>query len=102
MTLMEISPLTGHHRVRYQSQGTGALDRRGHLALMLGAIPRDPAGDDLAPLGDEVLERPLSFKIPLAVLFGADAAPLLAPKTAASATLFFVPSVAAAASATTP
>src|SRR6266571_7349455 len=35
----------------------GVLDRRGHLTLVLGAVPAHPAGTDLAPVGDELPEH---------------------------------------------
>ena len=35
---------------------TRALDRGGQLSLMLGAVPRDSSGKDLAALGDISLQ----------------------------------------------
>ena len=43
--------------VRKQPDMTGALDRLGEFALLLGRNGGDAAGDDLAPLGHEALQQ---------------------------------------------
>ncbi|EAU63415.1 hypothetical protein STIAU_0974 [Stigmatella aurantiaca DW4/3-1] len=81
--------LADHRVVGEERQATGALDGDRHLALVLGAVAGDPAGNDLAALGDEVLQRGLILEVHLGVLLGAEAADLLAAK-AASAPLVIV------------
>src|SRR5258708_37030900 len=99
MTLISILPtgLSGHHRIRDQRQGARAFDRGRHLPLMLGAIPGNPAWDDLPSFGDEVLEGSLILEVHLAVLFRAETADLLAAESSPSTPFFLVPSVSTAA-----
>src|SRR5678809_987940 len=90
--------LAVHHRVRDQRQAAGALDRHRHLPLVLGAVAGDAAGDDLAALGDEVLQGRLVLEVHLGVLLRAEAADLLAAEAAPSAALVVVhPAVPSAA-----
>src|SRR6266545_3768528 len=49
------SPSAGD-RERQKSDGAGALDGQGDLALMTRAVARDAPRNDLAPIADEVLE----------------------------------------------
>ena len=44
-------------QVGQQRQMPGALDGERKLALLLCAVARNPTGDNLAPLGDEALEK---------------------------------------------
>src|SRR4051812_494307 len=44
-------------RVGQQRHLTGVLDRGGDVALVLGAVPRHPAGADLAAVGDELAQQ---------------------------------------------
>src|SRR5207302_11214020 len=62
-----------------------ALDRRGHLALVPGAVPGDPPRHDLAPLGDEVLQIGRVLVVDLEILVRAVAADLAPAETAATA-----------------
>src|SRR4051794_29934534 len=71
--------LADQRHVGDEGQAAGALDGSRHLPLVLGAVAADPAGDDLAPLGDEVLQRCLVLEVG-AALFGAEPPPLLAAK----------------------
>src|SRR3989442_7105347 len=43
--------------VREQRHLAGVLDRGGHVALVLGAVPRDTPRTDLSPLGHELLQQ---------------------------------------------
>src|SRR5215468_495543 len=80
-----------------EGQAAGALDGHRHLALVLGAVPRDPPRDDLPPLGHEVLQHRLVLEVGVAALLGAEAAHLLAAEAAASAALLVVAARAGAA-----
>src|SRR5688572_32022340 len=52
------SPRSARRRgVRQQRHLAGVLDRAGNLTLLLGAHPGDPAGTDLAPVGDELPQQ---------------------------------------------
>src|SRR5689334_8629103 len=88
--LVRARGLADHRVVGEHRQAAGALDGRGHLALVLGAVAGDAAGDDLAALGDEVLQRRLILEVHLGVLLGAEAAHLLAAKAAATPTLLVI------------
>src|SRR2546421_8029607 len=44
-------------RVRQERHLAGVLDRTGDLALLLGTDPGDPAGPDLATVGDELAQQ---------------------------------------------
>src|ERR1700722_14429768 len=44
--------------VRQQGHLAGVLDRLGDVTLVLGAVPGDPAGPDLAPVGNELPQQP--------------------------------------------
>src|SRR5256885_4024909 len=79
-----------------------ALDGGGHLALVLGAVARDAPGDDLAALGDEVLQLGGFLVVHLEVLVGAVAADLPAAEAAASAALVAHPAVTAIFAASAP
>ena len=63
---------------------------------MLGAVPADAAGDDLAALGEEVLERLLVLVVDLQGLVGAEPADLAAAEAAATAALLAVAAALAA------
>src|SRR5215510_3510485 len=65
------------------------------------AIAGDPAGDDFAPLGDEVLERRLILEVDLGVLLHAESANPFAAE-AAPAALFLVEPVACAGGSAAP
>src|SRR6266511_3718236 len=71
-------------RVGQDRQHAGALDGRRHLALVEGAVAADAARDDLAALGEEVLELTLVLVVDLQRLVGAETAHL-APAEAAPA-----------------
>src|SRR6266511_4396122 len=73
-----IGNLLSGHGERHQRDHAGALDRRRHLALMGGAVAADPARDDLAAVGDEVLQRLRILVVDGHVLVGAEAAHLAA------------------------
>src|SRR5689334_20958640 len=92
--LVRARGLADHRVVGEHRQAAGALDGRGHLALVLGAVAGDAAGDDLAALRDEVLQGRLILEVHLGVLLGAEAAHLLAAE-AASAALVIVHAAAA-------
>jgi hypothetical protein len=51
----------------------GFLDFSGELALMFGAGPGDSAGDDLAPVGDEIPEQVYIFIVQINILICAKA-----------------------------
>src|SRR5215510_16208469 len=107
MTFIGMAFSSTHQRVvGDEGQAAGALDGHRHLALVLGAVPRDPPRDDLPPLGHEVLQHRLVLEVGVAALLGAEAAHLLAAEAAASAALLVVatrPTAAAhPAAATTP
>src|SRR5215470_7396070 len=51
------SALSGRAGVRQQRHLAGVLDRRGDVALMLGAVAGDPPGPDLAAVGDELPQQ---------------------------------------------
>src|SRR4030081_3521497 len=84
-----------HHGVREQRHVAAALDGGGHLALVAGAVPRDAARHDLAPLGDEVLELGGVLVVHLQGLVGAVPAHL-APAESAAAALLAHPAAALA------
>src|SRR4051812_44031232 len=44
-------------RVRQQRHLASVLDRRGDVALVLGAVSGHPAGADLAAVGDELAQQ---------------------------------------------
>src|SRR5215472_236079 len=69
--------------------------------LVPRAIAGDPARDDFAPLGDEILERRLILEVDLGVLLHAESANLLAAE-AAPAALFLVEPVACAGGSAAP
>src|SRR5438132_11753896 len=76
-----------HHGVREQLHVAAALDGGGHLALVPGAVPRDAARHDLAPLGDEVLELGRILVVHLEALVGAVPAHLAPAESAAASAL---------------
>src|SRR5437764_7929307 len=94
MTFIAGSLLVLHHGVGEQRHVAAALDGGGHLALVLRAVAADAPGDDLAPLGDEVLQLARVLVIDLGLLVGAVAAHLLAAE-AARAALFAVAALVA-------
>src|SRR5579871_6013420 len=74
--------LLSRHREGHQRDHARALDRGGHLALVTRAVSRDAAGDDLAAIGDEVLQRLGVLVVDRDVLVGAEAAHLAAGEAA--------------------
>src|SRR6184192_3761544 len=74
-----------HHGVGEERHVARALDGGGHFALVPGAVPGDAPGDDLAALGDEVLELAGVLVVDLEVLVGAVPADLAASEAAAAA-----------------
>src|SRR5262249_19305477 len=89
-------PLAGNNHVGNERQTAGAFDRHRHLSLVPRAVSGDPPRDDLASLGDEVLERRLILKVHLGVFFRAEPADLLSTK-APPAAFFLVETVSGAA-----
>src|SRR5947209_8242331 len=71
-----VVPLLSRHGERHQRDHAGALDRGAHLALMRGAVAADTTRNDLAAIGDEVLQRLRILVIDRHVLVGAEAADL--------------------------
>src|SRR5262249_43926861 len=61
---------------RHERDHAGALDRDAHLALMRGAVAADATRNDLAAIGDEVLQRLRILVVDGDVLVGAEAADL--------------------------
>ena len=59
--------LSLENQVGDEGQTARLLDRLGDLTLVLGAVARNAAGDDLAALGDEVLQRRLILFWPITV-----------------------------------
>src|SRR5438105_4473920 len=96
MTFISPLLLVRHDGVREQRHVAAALDGGGHLALVQGAVARDAAGDDLAALGDEVLQVAGVLVVDLEVLVGAVPADL-APAEAAPAAAVHVAAAAIAA-----
>src|SRR5947209_5596119 len=96
MTFMGSLLLVCLDGVGQQGDVAAALDGGRHLALVQGAVARDAAGDDLAALGDEVLEVGRVLVVDLEVLVGAVAADL-APAEAAPAAAVHVAAAAIAA-----
>src|SRR5713101_8483124 len=88
--------LVRHDGVRQERQVAAALDGGGHFALVPRAVARDAAGDDLAALGDEVLQVGRVLVVDLEILVGAVAAHL-APAEAAAAHLAAAAAIAAVA-----
>src|SRR6478609_6388896 len=80
MTCIAMLYLLSSDRERHQRDHAGALDRDAHLALVLGAVPRDAARNDLAAIGDEVLQGLRVLVVDRHVLVGAEAADLAAGK----------------------
>src|SRR3972149_3756910 len=64
-------------RERNQRHDAGLLDLHGQLALVGRAGPRNPARDDLSPLGDEVFEQIHVLVVDPEVLLRAEPAELL-------------------------
>src|SRR5262245_37456380 len=77
-------PLRIDRRVRQQRHGPRPLDGDGQLALVAGTVAGDPAGDDLAPLTQEVAENARVLVVDEQRLVGAEPAHL-APADAAPA-----------------
>src|SRR5207237_10163953 len=74
------SPALGHRALAVRQEGHFArrLDGHGHVALVLGAVARNPAGADLAPVGHEPPEQVHVLVVdPLNVLAAEDADLLL-------------------------
>src|SRR5579864_9403872 len=93
--------LLSRHGERHQRDHARALDRRRHLALMRGAVAADAPRNDLAAVGDEVLQRLRILVIDRDILVGAEAAHLAAREAALARVLaLLVAIVLAAASAT--
>jgi hypothetical protein len=57
--------------IKQQSHLSGLFDFTGQLALMFGAGPGYPAGDDLAPVSDKIPQQINIFIIELNILVGA-------------------------------
>src|ERR1700744_175897 len=76
MTCMAMFSLLSGHGERHERDHAGALDRRAHLALMRGAVAADATRNDLAAIGDEVLQRLRILVVDGDVLVGAEAADL--------------------------
>src|SRR5947209_17917866 len=87
-----------HHGVREERDVAAALDGGGHLALVPGAVPRDAARNDLAPLGDEVLELGRVLVVHLERLVGAVPAHLAPAESPAASAIVAHPAAALAAS----
>src|SRR5215471_174579 len=91
-SMARLASLAGD-RERHEGDHARALHGERHLALVLGAVAADAPGHDLAPVGDEVLERLRVLVVDHDLLVGAEAADLaareaaLASRTAAPATL---------------
>src|SRR6266849_6174495 len=85
-----------HHGVGEQRDVAAALDGGGHLALVPRAVPRDAAGHDLAPLGDEVLELGRVLVVHLEALVRAVPAHLAPAESASAAALLAHPAAALA------
>src|SRR6266536_1250225 len=81
MSFIGIS-LGARDRVRQDGEHARALDGGGDLALVQRAVAADPPRDDLAALGEEVLELALVLVVDLQRLVGTEAADL-APAEAA-------------------
>src|SRR5262249_37132621 len=73
------------HGERHEGDHARALDGERHLALVLGAVAADPPRDDLAAVGDEVLQRLRVLVVDHHLLVGAEAADLAARESALAA-----------------
>src|SRR5512146_2423351 len=91
MSFMGLAPLHLAHGVGQDREHASALHRGRDLALVLRAVPADPARDDLAALGQEVLELPLVLVVDLQVLVGAEPADLATAEAAPPAALVAAP-----------
>src|SRR5512140_1085412 len=87
MSFMGLAPLHLAHGVGQHGEHARPLDRGGDLALVLRAVPADAPRDDLAALGQEVLELPLVLVVDLQVLVGAEPADLATAEAAPPALL---------------
>src|SRR5262249_42799152 len=72
-------------RERHEGDHARALDGQRHLALVLGAVAADATRNDLAAVGDEVLERLRVLVVDEDLLVGAEAADLSAREAALAA-----------------
>src|SRR5215216_6510073 len=63
-------------RVREQGHLPGVLDGGGDVALVLGAVPGDPAGADLAPVAHELAQQVDVLVVDVVLLLGAELAEL--------------------------
>src|SRR4051812_29857643 len=89
--------LAGQDDVGDEGKAARALDCDRDLTLVLGAVAGDATGNDLAALGDEVLQRRLVLEVDRGRLLGAEPADLLAAEAAAApAALVVVHALAAA------
>src|SRR5512137_2790830 len=95
---LHVSLLGRRNGVGQERQHAGPLDGGGHVALVLRAVAADAPGNDLAALGEEVLELPLVLVVDLGGLLGAEPADLAAAEAPPASTLLAV-AVAAAATA---
>src|SRR5437868_486530 len=84
MTCIGIGHLLSGHGERHERDHARTLHGRGDLALVLRAVPRDAARDDLPAVRDEVLQRLRVLVIDTHVRVGAEAADL-PPREAALA-----------------
>src|SRR5690242_11674735 len=72
-------------RERQQGDVARALDRRGKLPLVRGAHAGQPAGNDLAAFGHELLQQAHVFVVDVVNLFDTEFADLLATEEFAPA-----------------
>src|SRR3990172_4533018 len=77
ITFIGITLLDLRCRERNQRHDAGLLDLHRQLALVGRTDSRNPAGDDLAPLGDEVFEQIHVLVVDPEVLLRAEPAELL-------------------------
>src|SRR5581483_5183439 len=82
-TAISVSSRIGR-RVRQERDRPRPLDRQRQLALVPRAVPRDPARDDLPPLGKEVPEDARVLVVDQHRLVGAEATDLPAAHAAAA------------------
>src|SRR5688572_19966242 len=85
MTWIFSMALLPRHGERHERDHPRALDRQRHLALVLGAVAADAPRDDLAAVGDEVLQRLRVLVVDDDLLVGAEAADLATREAAALA-----------------
>src|SRR5512140_2505504 len=103
MSFMGLAPLHLAHGVGQDGEHARPLHRGRDLALVLRAAPADAPRDDLAALGEEVLELALVLVVDLQSLVGAEPADLApaetAPPALVAAAIVAIAAVLAAAAA---